>query len=552
MNKLFWLLVFIISFNSISAQLLDQKTSFDRCDTLRGSLNKYRTCFDVHFYDLKIDINSNDKYIIGSNEIHFKVVENTKRIQLDLFQQYNITSITWLNNENTALEFERECQAFFVNFPNKLKKGENVILNIKYEGKPTIAKRAPWDGGFVFEKDKEGNDWIGVACEGFGASSWWPNKDHLSDEPDSMLIRCIVPKDLIAVCNGNLIKQEEIEDDKKQFDWKVSYPINNYNVTVNIANYVHFKEVYTNTDGEDLALDYYVLPYNLTKAKKQFEQVKPMMACFEKYLGKYPFYKDGFALVETPYLGMEHQSAIAYGNDYKIGYNGTDFSGIGLDFDYIIIHEAGHEWWGNSVSMKDIADMWIHEGFCTYSEALYVECLHGYEMAMDYVNAKKRSVRNEESILGVHGVNEEGAGDMYNKGMLLLNTIRHLLDDDELWFSIVKGIAEDFKYKTTDTKEIVDYINDKAGEDLSKIFDQYLAYPSIPELEYKVKNNGKIKYKWNANVTNFNMPIRVNVNNDKQEWLKPNLEWQKTKLKDFNRSEFSIDDRHFYIATKGN
>jgi len=553
MNKFYWVLVFIITTNSVAAQLLEQKDSYDRCDSLRGSLNQYRTCFDVHYYDLLVDIQPDEKHIDGKNEIHFKVTSATNRIQLDLFDVYEIITVTRTDvDKPQQLNFERECQAFFIDFPKQLNRGENVILEITYKGNPPIAKRAPWDGGFVFEKDLEDNHWIGVACEGFGASSWWPNKDHLSDEPDSMMVRCIVPKDLTAVCNGNLVGQSNVGTDKKQFDWKVTYPINNYNVSVNIANYVHFKDVYTNEDGEELALDYYVLPYNLQKAKKQFEQVKPMMKCFEEYLGKYPFYNDGFAMVETPYLGMEHQSAIAYGNNYKTGYAGRDYSGIGLDFDYIIIHEAGHEWWGNSVSMKDVSDMWIHEGFCTYSEALYVECLHGYETAMDYVNAKKKNIRNEKPVLGKPGVNEEGAGDMYNKGMLFLNTVRHLLDDDELWFSIVKGITEDFKYKTTDTKEIVNYINEKAGEDLTKIFDQYLAYPAIPQFEYKVKRNGKIKYKWNANVPNFNMPVKLNVSENKTHWLKPTTTWQKTKLPNFKFNEFSVDERHFYINTVGN
>jgi len=533
------------------SQLNTHKKSYDRCDTLRGSLRAERTCFDVTFYDLSVEVMPEKKFIKGSNTILFKVLEPSKTVQIDLFENYTITAIeTALTSNPTPLKFERECQAVFIEFPKMLKVGDQHSITVYYEGKPQIAERAPWDGGFVWEKDEEGEHWIGVACQGLGASSWWPNKDHLSDEPDSMYIHCTVPNHLMAVSNGNLMRTQAVDTLRTRYDWKVSYPINNYNVSLNIANYTNFSDVYFNENGDSLHLDYYVLPYNLEKAKKQFEQVKPMMACFEKYLGPYPFYKDGFALVETPYLGMEHQSGIAYGNDYQTGYDGRDFSQIGLDFDYIIIHEAGHEWWGNSVSKKEAADMWIHESFCTYSEALYVECLHGYETAMNYVNARKNRVANQKPMVGVRGVNEEGS-DMYDKGMLFLNTVRSIVDNDDVWFSTLKEITEHFKMKNTDYEELTAFISKSTGKDLSKIFEQYLTYPNLPEFEYKLKKSGKLKYKWNANVAGFKMPLKVKPNAEADFiTLEPGSNWKKIKLDNVHADEFEIDHQHFYISVK--
>ena len=533
------------------AQLNTQKDVYSRCDSLRGSLRLERTCFDVGYYDLDVVVDPENQHIKGSNTIVFKAVEASNKIQIDLFDNYKINSIrTALTSNPKELTFERECQAVFITFEKPLVSGKIYNIEIFYEGKPQVAERAPWDGGFVWEKDEEGNDWIGVACQGLGASSWWPNKDHLSDEPDSMRIKCTVPNDLIAVSNGNLVDKMEVDSTQTKYTWAVSYPINNYNVSLNIANYTNFTDVYYNEDGDSLHLDYYVLPYNLKKAKKQFEQVKPMMACFEEYLGPYPFYKDGFALVETPYLGMEHQSAIAYGNQYKTGYAGRDFSQIGLDFDYIIIHETGHEWWGNSVSKKEAADMWIHEGFCTYSEALYVECMHGYETAMDYVNARKNRVSNKKPMVGIRGVNEEGT-DMYDKGMLFLNTLRSIVDNDEVWFRTIKAITEEFKMKNTDYDELTAFISKTTNIDLSSIFEQYLTTPNLPEFEYKLKKSGKLKYRWNVETAGFKMPLKIRGNkNEDYITINPSTTFKKMKLPNFNKDEFEIDHRHYYIKSK--
>jgi len=531
-------------------QLMDNQVLFTQKDTLRGALRPERTCFDVTYYNLTVDVNIGAKSIKGSNDMHFTAVEDFTILQIDLFQNLNITSITW---KGKILEFKRQFDAVFVQFPSTIKKGDKEIITIAYEGYPQIAKNAPWDGGFSFDTDINGNPWVGISCEGLGASVWWPNKDHLSDEPDSMMINGIVPMDLMCVANGNLIATEQLAGNKMKYSWKVSYPINNYNVSLNIGKYVHFSDVYTQTNGKDLALDYYVLDYNLEVAKKQFEQVKPMMACYEKYLGPYPFYKDGFAMVETPYLGMEHQSVIAYGNKYQTGYLGFDFSGIGLDFDYIIIHETGHEWWGNNVSMKDLADMWIHEGFCTYSESIYVECLYGNETALDYINASKRSISNDRPIIGLYNVNSEGSGDMYQKGAVFLNTLRYQVNNDPLWWNIILGIQKDFAKQTVTTAQIENYISRKAGKDFSKLFDQYLRHANIPVLEYKFQRTSaglEVNFRWDADVAGFDMPIRYISKGGKPVWVNPTTEWQQLNIEGLDEKTFKWDTRHFYFTEK--
>lgn len=527
-----------------------EQETFTHADTLRGSLSPLRTCFDVNYYDLDVQVNLGDSTISGSNLIRFRVVEDMERFQIDLFKNMDIKAIVY-HGDN--LDYVREGNAVFVNFLRTLKAGTLDSIKVVYSGKPIIAKHAPWDGGFVWAKDKNGDPWVGVACEGIGASLWWPNKDHLSDEPDSMRIHVTVPTGLTDVSNGKLEKVTESEGTTR-FDWLVSYPINNYNVTLNIAKYAHFNDWYVS--GKDsLALDYYVLPYNLDKAKEQFKQVKPMMACYEKYLGRYPFWRDGYKLVETPYLGMEHQGAIAYGNKYLTGYSGMDFSGIGLSFDYIIIHESGHEWWGNNVTCQDLADMWIHEGFCTYTEAIYVECMFDSATAMKYVNAKKAHVGNKKPIIGHYGVNEEGDGDMYMKGMLMLNTLRFVINNDSLWWSILRGIQRDFALKTTNTNEIVAYISQKAGQDLKPFFDQYLRYPQLPVFEYrltKAKHHQlHLQYHWVADVPGFNMPLRVTVGKDQYATIQPRTgDMQTMDIHLKKPTDFKIDLDHFYIATK--
>ena len=411
----------------MQAQVLSNKQNFTEADTLRGSLRPERN-YDVQKYHLNVRVDPGEKYISGYNTISFKAEEDLPVMQVDLFQNMRVDSILY---KGEKMKFNRRYDAVFIDLQPKVVKNSTDSIQFFYSGNPKVAKNAPWDGGFVFEKDMEGNPFIAVAVQGTGASLWYPNKDHQSDEPEEVLIQVAVPHELMNVSNGRFVGKEVLDDGYTRWDWKVDSPINNYNVVVNIANYVHFEDRF-----RDLDLDYYVLPYHLEKAKKQFEEVKFMMNCFYEKFGTYPFEKDGFKLVETPYLGMEHQSAVAYGNEYKTGYLGKDLSGtgIGLKWDFIIIHESGHEWFGNSITAADIADMWIHEGFTSYSEAVYIECRWGKEEALEYLQGTRKGIANQQQIIGHYGVNSEGSGDMYAKGANLLNTIRSIYNNDELWW----------------------------------------------------------------------------------------------------------------------
>lgn len=484
-----------------------QAQTVSKEDKLLGELTPERICYDVTHYGLKLRVEPDKQFIQGSNTIKYQVNQDFKTFQIDLHPNLKITAI---KQGKTSLKFKREERAVWVSFKKIQKKGTSGEITVFYEGNPVVAKNAPWDGGVVWKKDAQGRPWVGVACQGAGASLWYPNKDHWSDKPDSVSVALEVPNPLMAVSNGNLKNTEKLKDNFTRYTWATSYPINNYNVTLNVAVYKHFSDIYTSTDGSKLDLDYYVLEANENLARKQFEQVKPMLACYEKLFGKYPFWNDGYALVETPYLGMEHQSAVAYGNKYKQGYAGSDLTGtgIGLLFDFIIIHETGHEYWGNSVSADDKADMWIHEAFCTYGEALYVECLYGKEKAYTYSNGWKRIVSNDKPIVATRNTNTEGSGDMYFKGALMLHTIRNIVDNDEKWLSIIKSFAQDFKGKITQTDAVVKYFNEKTGKNLTSVFEQYLKTTKIPIFEYKIEE-GKFKYRFDGVVENFSMPMVV-------------------------------------------
>ena len=542
-------LIFLSLIFSLSA--LSQEFTYS--DSLRGNLSEFRSCYDVFYYDLDVTVDDHQQKIINSyNNIHIKALSNFQTIQIDLFENLKIHSIQF---EHKKLEFQRIHNAVFINFPRIINENEKISFKVLYSGKPRVAVNPPWDGGFSWEKDNNGNSWVGVSCQGLGASSWWPCKDHQSDEPDSMKITSTVRYPLQVISNGKkksdkTFFSEELQSKANKSSWYVSYPINNYNVTLCIGDYKYFNDIHIN-NFDTLELDYYVLKYNYNKARDHFQQVNPMLECFEKYFGPYPFYKDGYTLIETPYLGMEHQSAIAYGNNYLPGYNGNKQFIAGLDFDYIIVHETGHEWWGNSITTNDIADMWIHEGFCTYSEVLYVECIYGYDIMLKYVNNQKRSVRNDKPIIGPYNVNKKGSNDMYQKGSLMLHTLRNLIDNDSLWFSIIKGISEEFKYKIVDGIEIINYINEKVDLDLYYFFKQYLNNADIPIFEYKIQKNGRgstLLYRWNA-INDFNMNIKVNIG-QKDLWLSPDSEWKEYGLGNNDIKSFKVRDDLFYVNVK--
>ncbi len=544
LKNIFLLSLFLSCFTISQAQLLEQKKNPTRADSLRGGLRPERTNFDILKYNLAVEVNPEEKYISGKNKIHFKVLEKSQTIQLDLFENMQIDSIVY---EGKNLKYKRDFNAVFIDFPKPLAKGISTSLDFYYSGNPEIAKNPPWDGGFIFTKDKNGKDWVSVAVQGTGASLWYPNKDHQSDKPEEAEIHVTVPKGLKNISNGKFIGKEELANGKTTWSWKVSYPINTYNLVLNIGDYKHFSDEF-----EGIDLDYYVLPYHLEKAKKHFKEVKDMLACFNEKFGEYPFKNDGYKLIETPFLGMEHQSAVAYGNQFKRGYDGNDISGsgIGLKFDFIIIHESAHEWFGNSITASDIADMWIHESFTSYAEAVYVECKWGKQDALKYLNGlRKTRIENKNPIIGEYHVHREDSADMYYKGANMLHTIRTVINNDKKWWKILKDFNEKFKYKTTNAEEVISFFDQQTEVNLKPIFEQYLKFSKIPELQFK-KDKGEIFYRWEADVVNFEMPINIGINR-KTKRIFPTKYWQvleeKTDLRKISTDQINnyIDFRVF-------
>ncbi|MCX8212334.1 MAG: M1 family metallopeptidase [Lewinella sp.] len=516
---------------------------FTRADTLRGGLRPERTGFDVTYYELHLEVDPNDHKIEGRVDMDYHIVHPTKRLQIDLFSNLTIDSI---KQGGRRLRFVRDGNAVFVNLPGNPPQNSLHTMSIWYGGKPVAAKNAPWDGGFVWSLDHRDRTWVGVACEGTGASLWWPNKDHLSDEPDSMLVSVTVPKRLFVASNGNL--REEIELDngyQKRYDWFVSYPINNYNISLGIGSYIHFDSTYVAFDGEVLALDYYVLDYNEDKARKQFQQVNQMLAAYEHYFGKYPFWNDGYALIETPYLGMEHQSGIAYGNKFMRGYLGGLIPSD-MDWDYIIIHETGHEYFGNSISVADHGEMWVHESFTTYMEALYVEYRYGEQDAQRYLGTQRRFIQNQSPILGPLGVNFDdfGGSDHYYKGAWVLHTLRYSLNDDALFFSMLRSFYQDNERSIVSTQQVIDYFSRYAKKDLNPFFDQYLRHPDVPVLEVR-KSGKQVEYRWRAQAKGFNMPVGILIGKEPVR-LQPTDKWQ-VMGKGFRSADVSIDKSRFLV-----
>ena len=531
---------------SVSAQIGPIKI-VTRSDTLRGAQSAERTVYDINSYHLNVRIDPENRYISGENTFRFTATQDFKRLQFDLFENMVVEKVVY---KNQSLSFYREFNAVFIDFPEIIKKNAMEEFIVQYSGFPIVAKNAPWDGGIVFSKDKNGKPWVNVAVQGVGASLWWPNKDQQADQVDSILISIAVPDTLMNISNGQFKGKTILGDGYTRYDWFVSYPINPYNVTFNIGDYVHFSDDFNGEKGR-LAVDYYVLPENLEKAKIHFaENVHPMLSCFEKWFGPYPFYRDGFKLIESSHLGMEHQSAVAYGNKYENGYLGRDNSGTGYgkDWDFIIIHESGHEWFGNNITAKDIADSWIHEGFTTYSEAVFVECRHGKKAAEAYIKGLRRSIRNQEPLVGTMGVDDNASSDIYNKGANILQTVRTVINNDETWRNILRGLNEKFHLKTVTTKDVVDYISKESGRDFSTIFKTYLDYAKIPTLEIMELERHK-KYRWNTSEKNFDLPIQVKLS-DQSEWitLYPSSKWKKLKSK--NSITVDTDAMYFNINKK--
>ncbi len=538
MKNYFLLVLAVLGiFDSLVAQ------QFTEQDTLRGSITGERAWWDLNYYHLDIEVKPEEKFISGSNTIRYKVLNEQQVLQVDLQPPLKIEKIS---QDGIELVFESKGNAHFVKLEKPQKVGDYNEIIVYYSGHPKEAVHAPWDGGFSWAEDGHGNPFVATSCQGLGASVWWPNKDHMYDEVDSMLISVTIPKGLMDVSNGRLKRILE-NTNTHTYDWFVDNPINNYGVNVNIGDYVHFSEKYAGEKGT-LDMDYYVLKDDLEKAKVHFKDAPLMMEAFEYWFGPYPFYEDGYKLVQVPYLGMEHQSSVTYGNQFKKGYLGNDLSGTGwgLKFDFIIIHESGHEWFANNITYKDIADMWVHEGFTSYSESLFLEYHYGKKAAEEYVIGLRRNIRNDRPVIGKYDVNNEGSGDMYYKGSNMLHTIRQLVDDDEKWRQILRGLNKDFYHQTVTTQQIENYISEKSGLDLAPVFEQYLRTTMIPVFEYKLDGT-QINYRYLNVVPSFEMPLKIAIG-DQIKWLHPSAAW-KTENLGKNPNKLTVDP-NFYVEVK--
>lgn len=536
MKKLSYTLLFASGL--VFGQFFEKDKVYTKQDTLKGSNTEFRNFWDVKKYDLSVEPDFAQKSIKGNNTISFEIIKDVTNptFQIDLQQPMKADKV---EASFPIANYQQDGDFIWIKTNKNFKKGEKYTINVTYSGNPTIAKRAPWDGGWVFTTDEKGNPWMSVADEGIGASIWLPTKDIWSDEPDNgVIMKIITPKDLVGVGNGRLI-DKKAEGDKMAYTWEVKNPINAYSIIPNIGKYVNFKDKYKGEKG-NLDLDYWVLDYNLDKAKKQFQQVKPMLSAFEYWFGPYPFYEDSYKLVDSPYLGMEHQSNVAYGNGYQNGYLGNDLSGtgVGLNWDYIIVHESGHEWFANNITAKDQADMWVHEGFTMYSEVLFTEKFMDKKSADTYMQGIHKTVDNDIPIIGKYGVRNEGSGDMYPKGASMLHTIRQVINNDEKFRQILRGLNKDFYHQTVTTQQVEDYISKKSGIDFSSVFNQYLRSTKVPTLEYSQKGE-ELKFRYTDIVKNLKLPVRI----DGEQTITPTEQWQTVKLKkgtpvQFNKNYF--------------
>jgi aminopeptidase N len=520
-----------------AAKVNDAEMAPTRLDLLRGAYGEDRANNDLISYHLDIRVDPEKKYISGKNTIRFKMLKDGKRIHLDLNEALKIDKILL---DSTELKYSRDSGAVFVDFPSMLRAGQTYAIDFYYSGNPVETGRF---GSIAFKKDAAGRDWINTACEETGASMWWPNKDQWRDEVEEMEISVAVPNGLMDVSNGRFVGKTDLGDGYTRWDWQVHYPINNYDVSLNIGDYQHFADKLG-----DLTLDFYALPQDLEKAKRQFSQAKGMLEAYQHYFGEYPFVKDGYKLIEVPYSGMEHQSAVTYGNHFANGYLERDWTGVGISprFDFIIIHESGHEWFGNAVSAADRSDMWIHEGWTTYLEALYVEYMFGHDDAIKYISGYKPKVKNERPIISARGVNATPPQDQYFKGILFLNTLRSVVDDDAKWFAMLHDFFQKFKYQNIMTEDVVAYFNAHTGMNLTPIFDQYLRHTGIPTLELKFDDaKGTVKYRWKADASGFAMPVRVGAAG-KWEIVKGTTQWQ-TMKNGLKKSEFGVDEDFYYV-----
>jgi len=546
---LIFLSQFVPSLLKAQVNVAPTYSTFSHADSLRGSLSPLRSCYDVNFYHLDVKFNLQEKSISGSNLFKFTAVKALKRLQFDLYANLKIEKIIYHQH---PLSFTREGNAVFVNFPAIIKQNTKDQFTVFYAGKPALAARAPRDGGLTFGTDTLGKPFVATTCEGTGASIWWPNKDHLSDEVDSMAISVSVPTGLKDVSNGRLRKVTDMKNGYTRFDWFVANPINNYNVAVNIANYVHISDACKGENGK-LTLDYWVLPEHRDRAKARFgKNVKAMLASYEHWFGPYPFYKDGYKLVETPYIAMEHQSAISYGAFMK-GAPNNDLDGgkNGSNWDFIIVHESAHEWFGNNITAKDLADLWIHEGFASYAESLFIESQYGKDAGITYIHNGTKGISNDKPVIAAYGVNQLGSGDMYAKGSAVLNMVRTIINDDEKWRMVLRGLNKNFYHQTVTYDQVVNYISKQSGIDFRPMFDQYLHFKNIPKLEFSSKE-GQVVFRWQADAKNFAMPVRVKIHGGPYQFISPNSTFQALKITGATPQNIEVDTLNYYLGVLKN
>ncbi len=543
-TTLLTLMIFSVSYTIFSADLFKQADEVTHQDILRGTNTEQRAWWDLKYYHLSLRVDPQSKNIRGTNVMTYQVLSKQNALQIELQPPMVLEKV---EQEGKALKVVKDGYSYFIHLDKPQIIGQEYQVTMHFSGQPQEAVNPPWDGGIAWKKDDNGIDFIASACQGIGASIWWPNKDQAFDEPDNGVMLSIeVPEHLTNVSNGRLVNVESnLKRKTKTFHWQVTNPINNYGVNINIGDYVHFGEKYSGENGL-LDMDYYVLRDNLTKAKNQFKDATRTIEALEHWFGPYPFYQDSFKLVEVPYLGMEHQSSVTYGNKYNNGYLGRDRSstGWGMKFDFIIVHESGHEWFANNITNKDVADMWIHESFTSYSEALFVEYFYGKEAGAQYVRGTRLGIQNDAPIIGIYGVNREGSSDMYNKGSNMLHTIRQVVDNDETWRNILRGLNKEFYHQTVTTQQIENYLTEQSDKDLTKIFDQYLRDTRIPVLEYFVLDK-VMKVRWGNSVKGFNMPIKASLNGQTQ-WLTPTTKWSTVDIDQANVKV--VVDANFYVS----
>ena len=515
---------------------------FSRQDSLKGSITAERAWWNLLHYDLEVEVDPEGQFLSGVNKIRFEVLAADSVMQLDLREPMKVEEIKF---GDQALDVKRDGEVFYVSFPNSLNEGESLEIDVHFKGRPKESIKPPWDGGFIWSKDRNKKDFVANAVQLIGPSAWFPSKDHPYDEPDQGIdLKIICPSDLIAVGNGRLIEKKEQDGEKTLYHWRVTQPINSYGINISLGDYVHFGETYAGKNGE-LSCDYYVLPYNLDRAREQFKQVPMMLEAFEYWFGPYPFYEDGFKLIEVPYLGMEHQSAVTYGNDYENGYMGGDLSstGWGLKFDFIIIHESGHEWFANSITNSDVADMWIHEGFANYSETLYLDYHFGTAAGNEYLIGVRELISNEYPIIGEYGVNSHGSNDMYYKGGAMIHTLRQMINDDEAFRKLLIGMNREFFHKTISSRQVEEFIASETGLDLGPFFEQYLRTTKVPRFQYRIQGD-KLTYRFKNVVEGFHMPLRVFID-EKEQWIHPNEQWQ--ELSTVSDIQSVRVDPNFYV-----